>query len=148
VYDHDRRSGTVCVAITPDCDPETGYHCKTKCKVQGQVSNFCAEVDFFYVAPLQAGVGEAILLEGNASDPEGDSVSYSWTASEGEVQDPEAEKTSYICVIPGMVELTLTLNAGTPCKSSDVVQVSCVAPALTPQVDSSPSEQGPPSPGG
>lgn len=79
------------------------------------------------VSPLEAPVGGTIGLSTEASDHDGDTVTYRWSAATGDFADPTAAATTYTCAVPGTTTLTLTLDDGFSCDVTRDVDVTCVA---------------------
>jgi len=97
--------------------------------VNGQF-NSCPELTFVYVAPLQTDVGLQMVVEADATDADGDTVTYAWTATDGTFVSPSSGDTSYNCSASGDQTLTLTINDGGNCATSLAVDVVCVATAV------------------
>ena len=75
-------------------------------------------------APLQ------LAVTGSASDPDGDDLTYQWTAPIGSFADPGASRTTFTCPdTPIEVPLTVTVTDNHGASASDTVIVRCIAAA-------------------
>ena len=66
----------------------------------------------------------------SASDPDGDDLTYQWTAPIGSFGDPGASRTTFTCPdTPIEVPLTVTVTDNHGASASDTVIVRCIAAA-------------------
>src|SRR5690242_12442944 len=91
-------------------------------------------------------VGDQVALAAVASDPDGDPLSFSWSASPagcGTFASPASTATSWTAAAPGTCSLTVTVTANgqTASKGTDIV-VSARTPALVQHVASSSNPKG------
>lgn len=74
--------------------------------------------------PYLVAVGQTIPLDGTASDPEGDPLTYSWSATEGTFDNNSLEDPNYTAGNnAGVFDLTLTVDDGTNTVSSSTMVV-------------------------
>lgn len=96
------------------------------------VVNLCPSIDGVGASPAEVYVGSSIALSAVAYDidvaPE--ALSYSWTASSGELSSSTAKNPKLTCKTPGPVTVELTVTDGDPsegCAASQAVEVICSA---------------------
>lgn len=87
--------------------------------------NKCAAIRFVLMAPTDMKIGQSGSLLSQASDPEGDTIAYTWTATNGEVADPTAPVTSYTCTEPGDHIVVLSVADASCITSSEIISVKC-----------------------
>lgn len=87
--------------------------------------NKCPEIRFVLAAPTDMKIGQSGSLLSQASDPEGDTIAYTWTATSGEVADPSAPVTSYTCTESGDHFVVLSVVDATCITSSEIISVKC-----------------------
>jgi hypothetical protein len=77
--------------------------------------------------PYQVAVNATITLDGSASDPDGDPLSYMWTATAGTFDDPTLEDPAYTAGSePGIFELTFTATDPSGLSDTDSTTVTVV----------------------
>jgi hypothetical protein len=88
------------------------------------------------VAPAAEGVSPVpaapfqLAVTGSAADPDGDDLTYQWTAPIGSFADPGASRTTFRCPdTPIEVPLTVTVTDNHGASASDTVIVRCIAAA-------------------
>lgn len=79
-----------------------------------------------YAAPQQTDVGARITLSAAAADPDGDPVSFLWTASGGLVANPHAATTYYQCKEPGDHAVVIMVSDPDGLEERMGFSVSCV----------------------
>jgi hypothetical protein len=72
----------------------------------------CPVIDGYLINPINVFVGETVHLSVTASDANGDTIYYNWSAPQGTFDDPHAAKTSYRCSMAGTARLTLSVTDG------------------------------------
>jgi Big-like domain-containing protein len=71
-----------------------------------------------------------LAVAGSASDPDGDGLTYQWSAPIGSFADPGASRTTFACPdTPIEVPLTVTVTDNHGASASDTVIVRCIAAA-------------------
>lgn len=103
--------------------------------IRGQVNvegefNVCPDVDFLFVAPLQTAVGGPISVEAHASDSDGDTITYAWTATDGEFDATDVASATYTCSAPGEQTITVAINDGGSCTTTHQAVVNCEPTAV------------------
>jgi hypothetical protein len=88
------------------------------------------------VAPAAEGVNPVpatpfqLAVAGSASDPDGDGLTYRWSAPIGSFADPGASRTTFTCPdTPIEVPLTVTVTDNHGASARDTVIVRCIAAA-------------------
>lgn len=117
---------TVGVSVPITCNTDS---------IRGQVTvngelNVCPDVNFLFVAPLQTAVGGPISVEADAEDPDGDTITFVWSATDGSFADEESAATSYTCSAPGEQTITVTINDGGNCTTMHQAVVNCEPTAV------------------
>jgi hypothetical protein len=86
------------------------------------------------VAPAAEGVNPAppaplqLSVAASGSDPDGDALTYQWSAPIGSFADPGASRTMFTCPdVPSEVPLTVTVRDNHGGSASDTVIVRCIA---------------------
>ena len=72
--------------------------------------NLCAELIAPAVSSSQALVGQSIALTAQATDEEGDTIAYLWTATGGAIGDQNAAATTYTCEVEGAHMISLEIS--------------------------------------
>jgi hypothetical protein len=96
-------------------------------RVNGKL-NICAQLERVVVAPLQVASGYALSVQADASDEEGDSVEYRWTATGGSFDDAAAQDTVFLCGAADEEQVTVEISddAFEYCIDAWTVDVNCV----------------------
>ena len=85
--------------------------------------------------PCTVEVGRQLTASADAQDPDGDTLTYRWSAPTGTFANPAIRQTPWTA--PGQVgavPLTVTVNDGRGMTASDTVTVQVIAPAAKKQV--------------
>jgi outer membrane protein OmpA-like peptidoglycan-associated protein len=85
--------------------------------------------------PCTVEVGRQLTASADAQDPDGDTLTYRWSAPTGTFTNPAIRQTPWTA--PGQVgavPLTITVNDGRGMTASDTVTVQVIAPAAKKQV--------------
>ncbi|MFP4250835.1 MAG: Ig-like domain-containing protein [Armatimonadota bacterium] len=75
-------------------------------------------------APDTAFPGSAVSIEANATDPDGDSLTYAWTASDGAIDGSGASVTWTAPVDSGDVDITVTVTDGNQGQAEETVTIT------------------------
>jgi hypothetical protein len=94
------------VAVVLRCKPPPEFG---SVRVNGQI-NFCAEIRWADVSPLQTSIGNQIDVNVIARDEEGDTIEYRWTATSGSFANPSLPRTTYTCEELGVHTITITVS--------------------------------------
>jgi outer membrane protein OmpA-like peptidoglycan-associated protein len=79
--------------------------------------------------PCTVQVGQATTVTADANDPDGDTLSYKWSAPTGTFANPADRQTRFTCPgQPGAVPVTVTVSDGKGGTANDTVTIQCVAP--------------------
>jgi outer membrane protein OmpA-like peptidoglycan-associated protein len=85
--------------------------------------------------PCTVEVGRQLTASADAQDPDGDTLTYRWSAPTGTFATPAARQTPWTAPMQvGAVPLTVTVNDGRGMTASDTVTVQVIAPAPKAQV--------------
>ena len=75
--------------------------------------------------PCSVAMGKAAIVRVEAQDPDGDSLTYTWTAPAGAIASPSAAMTSWMApAIEGPVFLAIRVTDGKGGLSSDVITIT------------------------
>jgi hypothetical protein len=96
-------------------------------QVTGSVMQ-CPGITLTIVAPVRALLGSMVEIAGSASNENGESLSLSWSASDGSIADRVAAKTTFTCAHVGTQSLTLTALSPHSCSGAVVHVIACVTP--------------------
>lgn len=112
--------------------PGSGSVSRKSLDVPVVVSNLAPVIDGFVVADDTLFLGEATTLAATAHDPEGDPITWSWSASLGTVSPTGAGAASFLA--PGSagvatITVTATDSQGAFSSSSRTISVSGIAPS-------------------
>jgi len=110
------------------CDPPSAGGCSDACRIIPSHINRCPELTFLFISPRQIQVGQELIVEATAADPDGDEVTYLWEAPGGEFEAATDAATTYTCSAPGPRKLTLHYGDVRGCDETDAVEVRCLAP--------------------
>lgn len=104
-----------------------GDGCSASCQLEAPPSlpNRCPAIVSTVVGPLVSSIGGSITLAAEASDPDGDSLSFSWSAQTGVFADATSARTTYRCTTAGASVLTLRVSDGRGCTKSFERSVTC-----------------------
>ncbi|MFO8080249.1 MAG: PKD domain-containing protein [Armatimonadota bacterium] len=75
-------------------------------------------------APDSAFPGSAVAIEANATDPDGDSLSYAWTASGGTIEGSGASVIWTAPVTSGDFNVTVTVTDGNQGQAQETVTIT------------------------
>jgi outer membrane protein OmpA-like peptidoglycan-associated protein len=79
--------------------------------------------------PCTAQVGTAVTVTADANDPDGDTLTYRWTAPTGTFANASDRQTRFTCPAqPGAVPVTVTVNDGKGGTANDTVTIQCTQP--------------------
>ena len=85
--------------------------------------------------PCTVEVGRQLTASADAQDPDGDTLTYRWSAPTGTFANPASRQTPWTAPgQPGAVPLTVTVNDGRGMTASDTVTVQVIAPAPKRQI--------------
>jgi outer membrane protein OmpA-like peptidoglycan-associated protein len=74
-------------------------------------------------------VGQNSTVTADANDPDGDTLTYRWTAPTGTFANAADRQTPFTCPAqPGAVPVTVTVNDGKGGTASDTVTIQCTQP--------------------
>jgi hypothetical protein len=85
--------------------------------------NHCPFV-LFFASPEHAPVGHPITLTASASDQDGDTLSYVWTASGGTFSSTDSSSATFRCTMNGAVTIKLTVSDAS-CSTSSSGPIIC-----------------------
>jgi hypothetical protein len=85
----------------------------------------CPHLVYLEVRPLETGVGDSILLDAEATDPDGDELAYRWRARGGSILDPRAASTSFTCETRGPSTVRLSVRDAGGCELGASVEIAC-----------------------
>jgi hypothetical protein len=94
------------VAVVLRCKPPTEFG---SVRVNGKI-NYCADIRWADVSPLQTSIGNQIDVNVVARDEEGDTIEYLWTATSGSFANPSVPRTTYTCEELGVHTITITVS--------------------------------------
>ena len=94
------------VAVVLRCKPPTEFG---SVRVNGKI-NYCADIRWADVSPLQTSIGNQIDVNVVARDEEGDTIEYRWTATSGSFANPSVPRTTYTCEELGVHTITITVS--------------------------------------
>jgi outer membrane protein OmpA-like peptidoglycan-associated protein len=81
--------------------------------------------------PCVIEVGKAVTVTADAKDPDGDNLTYQWTAPTGKFQNPADRQTTWTAPQQeGTVPATVTVNDGRGGTASDQVMIQVVRPPV------------------
>jgi hypothetical protein len=96
-------------------------------------ANSCPIITSAVIGPDQTSFGAGVAVSATAVDPDGDTLSYSWSS----LTNPSdnfvawmAASTTYVCTALGKQSILLTVSDG-PCRVDVTLQVTCLATAGT-----------------
>ena len=79
--------------------------------------------------PCVVEIGKTSTVTADASDPDGDTLSYKWSAPTGTFANPAERQTIFTCSnTPGSVPVTVSVSDGKGGTASDTITIQCVAP--------------------
>jgi outer membrane protein OmpA-like peptidoglycan-associated protein len=80
--------------------------------------------------PCVVEVGRTSTVTADANDPDGDVLTYKWSAPAGTFANPAERQTIFTCpMTPGSIPVTVTVNDGKGGTASDTITIQCVPPA-------------------
>jgi phospholipase C len=115
---------TTAVTVKMDChqNPKTGG-----VGINGS-TNICPTIGSVSAAPNEVLTGGSVAVSASASDPDGETITYKWSATSGTFANASAASTNFTCTTPGLATLTVTASDGdntAGCPDSQTVQVMC-----------------------
>jgi outer membrane protein OmpA-like peptidoglycan-associated protein len=79
--------------------------------------------------PCTVEVGKASTVTADAQDPDGDTLTYKWSAPAGTFANPADRQTIFTCPnTEGAVPVTVTVSDGKGGTASDTITIQCVRP--------------------
>jgi outer membrane protein OmpA-like peptidoglycan-associated protein len=79
--------------------------------------------------PCTTQVGTAVTVTADANDPDGDTLTYRWTAPTGTFANASDRQTRFTCPAqPGAVPVTVTVSDGKGGTANDTVTIQCTQP--------------------
>jgi outer membrane protein OmpA-like peptidoglycan-associated protein len=79
--------------------------------------------------PCTTQVGTAVTVSADANDPDGDTLTYRWTAPTGTFANASDRQTRFTCPAqPGAVPVTVTVSDGKGGTANDTVTIQCTQP--------------------
>ncbi len=79
--------------------------------------------------PCTVEVGKASTVTADAQDPDGDTLTYKWSAPSGTLANPADRQTIFTCPQQeGSVPVTVTVSDGKGGTASDTITIQCVRP--------------------
>lgn len=80
--------------------------------------------------PCTVEIGKTSTVTADAQDPDGDTLSYKWSAPAGTFANPADRQTIFTCpATEGAVPVTVTVSDGKGGTATDTVTIQCVRPA-------------------
>jgi outer membrane protein OmpA-like peptidoglycan-associated protein len=80
--------------------------------------------------PCVVEVGRTSTVTADAADPDGDVLTYKWSAPTGTFANPAERQTIFTCpTTPGSVPVTVSVADGRGGTASDTITIQCVEPA-------------------
>ena len=81
--------------------------------------------------PCTVEVGKTSTVSAVGQDPDGDALTYAWSAPAGSLTSPSGQQTPWTApMVEGPVPVTVTVNDGKGGTASDVVTIQVIKPAL------------------
>jgi outer membrane protein OmpA-like peptidoglycan-associated protein len=81
--------------------------------------------------PCTVNVGGSSTVSATAQDPDGDALTYAWSAAAGSLTSASAAQTPWTApMVEGPVPVTVTVSDGKGASASDVVTIQVVRPAV------------------
>jgi outer membrane protein OmpA-like peptidoglycan-associated protein len=79
--------------------------------------------------PCVVEVGRTSTVTADANDPDGDALTYKWSAPTGSFANPAERQTIFTCpTTPGSVPVSVAVTDGKGGSASDQITIQCVAP--------------------
>jgi outer membrane protein OmpA-like peptidoglycan-associated protein len=79
--------------------------------------------------PCVVEVGRTSTVTADAADPDGDTLTYKWSAPTGSFANPAERQTIFTCpTAPGSVPVSVSVTDGKGGSASDQITIQCVAP--------------------
>ncbi|HEY6561789.1 MAG TPA: DUF4215 domain-containing protein [Polyangiaceae bacterium] len=104
-----------------------GDGCASWCQADdsGSAPNRCPALGSLVVAPVGPSAPGAISLLADASDPDADDVTFSWSTVTGQISEPSAARTVYRCSQAGVHAVTLRVSDDRGCTRTYETRVRC-----------------------
>ena len=79
--------------------------------------------------PCVVEVGRTSTVTADAQDPDGDTLSYKWSAPSGSFANPAERQTIFTCPkTPGSIPVTVSVSDGKGGTASDTITIQCIEP--------------------
>jgi peptidoglycan-associated lipoprotein len=79
--------------------------------------------------PCVVEIGKTSTVTADAQDPDGDTLTYKWSAPSGTFANPAERQTIFTCSsTPGSVPVTVSVSDGRGGTASDTITIQCVEP--------------------
>jgi hypothetical protein len=100
----------------------------------------CAAWNSVTASPSETAVGTPVSLGATATGPVPAKLTYEWSAPSGRLGNASAPNTSFVCTVPGPVNVTLVVGDGevpegstcNPALDTDVITITCTGTAPPP----------------
>ncbi len=87
--------------------------------------NTCPDISQLVVAPLALDVGGKINVAADATDADGNTLTFAWTATGGTFDAATTKATKYNCTAGGPQTLTVSVSDGQGCVTTATAAVDC-----------------------
>ncbi len=112
-------------AVVLGCGTESGQSADARGSVRASgLPNACPTIDSFAAAPTRAPIGGVVALSATASDPDGDTLSFKWSATSGWVAGAENPDARFVCTATGRLTITVAASDAA-CTNTAVLDVTC-----------------------
>jgi hypothetical protein len=108
------------VLVVPETSPEPDIDSALPAPLE-----LCPRLVNLEVRPLETGVGDSILLDAEAMDPDGDELAYRWRARGGAILDARAASTTFTCETRGPSTVRLSIRDEGGCELDESVDIAC-----------------------
>jgi hypothetical protein len=122
---HDRDASTHPAGSDAGCVDPNDTRCTDGVLIRASI-NACPQAAFS-ATPIQARLEQPIIVNSRTVDPEGDALSFAWSAEpDGKFDNPGAPATYYRCASLGRKTLTFQIGDDYDCESTAIGEVNCV----------------------